>query len=102
MNIDKLSEAYIQTQIIAYLRKAGVYFRRLNVIAARGHKNPLTNGVPDLLCFYKQRTIFIEVKQAKGKMSDEQLAFQINAEKNGQNYVLARSVDDVVRWMNRL
>ena len=101
-NVNELSEAYIQTQIYAYLRKAGIYFRRLNVVSAHRHKNPLCLGVPDILAMTKGRVLFIEVKQAKGKMSDEQLDFQINAEKNGQNYILARSVDDVVRWVNRL
>jgi hypothetical protein len=102
MNIDKLSEAYIQTQIIAYLRKAGVYFRRLNVIAARGHKNPLTVGVPDLMMFYKRNTIFCEIKQIKGEMSDGQIAFQLAADKHGQHYWLIRSVEDLQRRMLNL
>lgn len=47
--------------------------------------------------FACQRPTWIEVKAAKGVQSDDQKRFQAEVEAEGMRYVLARSLEDVMR-----
>jgi hypothetical protein len=64
---------------------------------------PVTFGLPgmaDILAIpLRMQTIevwWIEVKDAKGKQSELQKAFQVRVEAEGHGYILARSLDDVL------
>lgn len=54
-------------------------------------------GVPDL-CFVlpSGRAAFIEVKAPKGKLSPEQMAFQLRCATVGAPYAVVRSLDEAV------
>jgi hypothetical protein len=54
-------------------------------------------GTPDLLGVWNGKALAIEVKDAKGRQRPEQVAFQKAWEARGGIYILARSVDDVLR-----
>ena len=71
-------------QIVDALRKAGCSVQSL---AACGQ------GVPDLLVGYRGQNILIEVKNAKGKLTDHQIEW--HAKWNGQVSIV-RSVEDAI------
>lgn len=54
-------------------------------------------GFPDLTYFYQDRIIFIEVKSKKNKQTEAQEKFQNYCDKAGVKYILAYSLDDVIK-----
>jgi hypothetical protein len=54
-------------------------------------------GSPDIICVIKGQFVGIEVKAPKGKQSDYQKEFQRQLEAAGGRYMLAYSLDDVIR-----
>ncbi len=60
----------------------------------------LLAGVSDTIIILKNKVLFCEFKDAKGKQSDKQLDFQSNVEKLGFEYKLIRSFEDFKNWIN--
>jgi hypothetical protein len=52
-------------------------------------------GIPDIIVIKAGRFIGIEVKKEKGRLSPEQVEFGRECVRNGGEYVVARSIDDV-------
>lgn len=99
-----MKETEIQKQILQYLSyRPGVYWRMNTGAFAgeyKGKKRFVRFGVPgfsDIIGVRDGQMIAIEVKAEKGKMSVFQQEFRTNIEINGGKYVLARSVDDVIK-----
>ena len=59
------------------------------------HCMGLINGVPDLVFISKNNTLFIELKTAKGRLTESQLYFQEWCIDEGVDYFVARSVEEV-------
>ena len=58
----------------------------------------LMKGAPDLITVFPGgRVVFIEVKTAKGRSSEHQVAFSGRCNALGQDYFVARSQDDYRR-----
>jgi len=56
-------------------------------------------GIPDLVVLLSDaKVLWIEVKSKTGKRSPSQEIIAQMLVERGQNYILARSVDDVVQW----
>jgi hypothetical protein len=55
-------------------------------------------GMPDLVVLTDHGVRFVEVKSRKGRQRPEQRAFQEACERAGVPYILARSLEDVVRF----
>ncbi len=53
-------------------------------------------GVSDIILLHMGKAVFIEVKSAKGRVSEHQQLFRQKVEAAGCRYVVARSIDDVV------
>jgi hypothetical protein len=102
-----MTEAATQSAIrLALGQRDDVMLFRINVGKFRplhGDQNRVIqsapNGTPDLLGVLAPngRALAIEVKSAKGRQRAEQVAFQAAWEKRGGLYIIARSVDDVLR-----
>lgn len=99
-----MKEGAIQAQILHYLTLRKVWHRRMNSGAAmmvgRGGKmRPVRFGAPGMPDIFARTPsgsiIWIEVKSATGRQSPEQREWQREAERFGDVYILARSVDDV-------
>ena len=71
-----------QKEIVTYLRKIGA---SVAVMSAVGQ------GFPDLVVGWRGRNYLIEIKQAKGKLTEDQYEFA--AHWRGQ-YGVARCIDD--------
>lgn len=54
-------------------------------------------GVADIIVIKNGTAIFLEVKRPKGKQSDEQVDFENMAKKNGAQYYVVTSIDDVIK-----
>ena len=71
--------------------RGGGFFRRMSKWAIA--------GVPDIICLDKTGTgimIGIEVKRKSGKQSEDQKLFQQKMEEHGGEYILAKSIDDLI------
>lgn len=95
-------ESTIQRRIVAYLEKRpDVFLWRHGTGAARFGDRRVSFGLvgsADLIGLQRGgRFVAIEVKTAVGRQSEHQAKYQRRIEALGGLYVLARSVDDVVR-----
>ena len=98
-----MKESLIVRQILDYLNAKRVFNFRLNSGIIFGqHKgkqwafraHTLGTGVADI-CVPSPGTLWIEVKNEKGKQSIEQKEFEQMVTKLGHRYILARSIDDL-------
>ena len=84
-----LKEKDIRRQIQDYLRwKGWAVFYHLQGLGS-------FRGLSDLQALKDGRSVFIEIKTARGRQSEHQKKFQRLVENAGLEYVLARSVEDV-------
>jgi len=84
-------ESDIQATIRDWLRWHGWYVVRHHQTLG-SHK-----GLADLQAIKGGRVIMIEVKTARGRLSQDQVQFAADWEDHGGTYILARSVEDVER-----
>ena len=99
-----LPEKIIQRQILGYLKPIckAVGKTKTTGLYDRGKKCYRSDpfifwGFPDLCGFDREGKIFFcEVKSAKGRQSEYQIAFQNLCLSSGIRYILARSVEDVM------
>ena len=54
----------------------------------------LMTGVSDLVVVMKERVVFVEVKDHKGKQSERQKSFERVVNNLGHEYILVRSLKD--------
>ena len=99
-------ETKLQNAIRAELSRIGIA-RRNNVgtfLTAYG--KPIAIGLPgeaDLTLFAKGgKTVFIEIKTAKGWQSKQQKAFEKRVKELGFEYVIMRSLDDARELIEEL
>jgi hypothetical protein len=96
-------ESEIQRAICDYLALRKVFFFRCNnqpiFDAARKVFRALPKytmkGIPDIIAIKDGRFISIEVKGRKGQLSPDQVEFGRLCMRNGAEYIVAKSIDDV-------
>lgn len=107
-----IPESSVQAAIIEYMVLKGACVIRVNggtmptpdgdrrFVAntwyAPGHRRE-TRGTADIVAMWNGEAFAIEVKRVGGRQSPEQRAFQAAWEEAGGWYILASSVDDVMR-----
>mgnify|MGYP001063544973 CR=1 FL=1 len=84
-----MKESEIQRQIKEFLQWRGWLVIRMQQ-SMGSHK-----GIADLYCIKGGRSVWVEVKTAKGKQSEHQKNFEAAIKSSGGEYVLARGVKDV-------
>lgn len=104
----KVLEKDIQRAVVSYLRALG-WFVVVNVTYTQ--TIGAMKGIADLVAVKRvrgtselpnvewTRTIWLEVKTPKGRQSEHQKRFQEEIERQGGEYLLARSVDDVIEYL---
>lgn len=107
MKIDPL-ENQIEQQILDYLKakgifawknpRAGYYDAKIRRFRKHTSKHAI-NGVSDIIAVHQGKAIFIEVKKKGGVVSDDQKRFIENAQNSGGIAFVARSVEDVYRYL---
>lgn len=101
-------ESKIQTAVLKYLLKQGVFAWRQNNLAVfdpklngyRTHNG--LKGVPDILSVINGRLIGWEIKTPRGRQSADQMLFQKRLERNGGKYCLVRSLDEAKEMYSKL
>jgi hypothetical protein len=94
--------------ITTYLRLKGAFVSRLNnggVYDARLHRyRPGTNrkGLPDVICTYGGKSIFIEVKAGRDRMSSFQEQIQQEQTTAGGLWFTAHNFTDFKTWFDSL
>ncbi len=105
-----MSEAKIQADIVQYLQTRGVYFfsvpneaagRDAAIRMARLKAMGLRSGVSDMVLIFPGQVVFVEVKDEKGKQSDNQRRFQDKVNELGFDYFLVKSVEDVEKVVDK-
>ena len=83
------TETEIQSAIREYLRWRGWFVIR--------HQQGLGchKGLSDLTAIKKGRTVYIEVKNIFGKLSEKQIEFKSDIENHGGIYLVVRSIADI-------
>jgi len=56
-------------------------------------------GMSDLTAVKDGKVLFIEIKTETGKLSDNQLVFQKEIESRGGNYLVIRSVEQIIAYV---
>jgi len=56
-------------------------------------------GLPDKVMHYNGKVVYLEIKKLKGKMSPPQEAFWKQCIHDGIEYILVRSLDDLIDYM---
>jgi len=87
-------ESIIQSKIITYAKKNN--FIVLKVVKCN------LNGYPDITLFKDNNTIFVEVKNEKGKQSEIQKYIQKQIELQGFKYYLVRSLEEFKQIIDKL
>ena len=100
----KSTEKDTQKAILQYLEAKKVFHWRNNSGAIQSEYKGKSrfmrygySGSPDIIAVVGGRFIGIEVKDIKGKMNPNQEIFKENLEKAGGLYLLAKSIDDVMK-----
>jgi hypothetical protein len=96
-----MKESYVQRQILDYLALKRIFHYRNNSGAFVDSQKHFYRfgavGSPDIVCVIHGQYVGIEVKAPKGGQSDHQKEFQKQLEAAGGRYILAYSLDDVLR-----
>lgn len=91
-------ETALQNAIRAELSKAGIVVRNNVGKFFTAYGQPIAIGTPGLsdLTLYSNggKTIFIEVKTATGRQSEQQKRFQKAVERLGYEYIIMRSIEE--------
>ena len=95
-------EGHTQLQILHYLKSIGATVGKTRTMGVKRGRSycfdPYTFlGYPDLTFFHKNRLYFCEVKSPQGIQSEYQKSFQELCEKANISYILARSLEDVIK-----
>lgn len=103
----KQLEKEIQLAICDYLALKKYFFWRQNTVPMYDAKlgfyrmmpKYAMKGVPDIILIGKQGfVVFIEVKRKGQKLSEHQELFKRECEKLGATYLVANSLDDVIKF----
>jgi len=103
-------ESQIQRAILDYLKLRGIFCWRNNSLAVpiidkynrRHYIRTGMKGLPDIFCLLPSVLLMLEVKTARGKLSDEQKAFFEKAKELGHYCVVVKSVEDVEKILEHL
>ena len=97
-----MPEGAIQLQILKYLKYIGAHVGKTKTMGVKRGKFYCTDpylfvGFADITCFWDRKIYFIECKTAIGKLSPNQKEFQKLCKKSNIPYIVARSVEDVIK-----
>jgi hypothetical protein len=83
---------------VSRLNNTGIYDKRLN----RYRPGTSRKGLPDVVCTYKSKSIFIEVKHGPDKMSESQQKIRDEQIRSGGLFFIAHNFTEVKEWIDRI
>lgn len=84
-----LKESQIQQAIKMWLQYQGWYVVKIHQ-SLGSHR-----GIADLYCIKGGRSVWVEVKTARGRLSEHQEKYRAEIEAHGGEYITARGIEDV-------
>lgn len=100
------AENDLKKTVLEWLALYKIFHYRQNTGAMKGeHKGKswfvrfAAKGSPDIVCVIGGRYVGIELKAPNGKQSEAQKEFQVNLERAGGFYILARRLEDVTEFL---
>lgn len=101
----KRTENEVVNEICGYLSMKGCFFSRINTMPVFDSKRDcyrslgkwVRKGCPDIVAIVDTIAIGIECKTDTGRLSKDQKVFKMDWERAGGAYIVARSVQDVIR-----
>ena len=101
----KILERDIQKTIIDFCGYKKIFCFKINnggIKKLNGSYIPAqTLGLPDLVIHFDGMAIYLEIKTPTGKLSEHQIAFQEQCEKDKVQYYVIRSLEDLTRILNK-
>lgn len=88
-----MKESEIQAAIREFLRWRGWFVIKIHQSLGS------YRGIADLYALKDGRSLWIEVKTAKGQQTEYQRQFEADIKAHGGEYLVARSVEDVVEYL---
>ena len=89
-------ETELKSAVKQYLDLMGIYnFPLLQGVGS--HK-----GLPDRIMHYQKRVHYLEIKRLKGKLSEHQLLFQEQCQRDNVPYIVIKSLDDIIEYVEAL
>jgi Holliday junction resolvase len=86
------THASLIRELVHYLELRGWYVIQTPAGGITGEP-----GVSDLLAFKAKRTLFVEAKVGRDKLSAKQIAFKADVTRQGFEYLEPRSLDDILK-----
>lgn len=100
------SASGLTTCIVTYAKLTGHFASRLNNMGVyrngRYTRSTARRGLPDILITKDGRSLFIEVKVRKDRMSDHQRKVQQEQQQSGGLYMVASSFAQFKTWFDKL
>ena len=103
----QVREKDIEKSVLQYLYHAGIFAfkypttgrydtKKNTWIKTRG----TITGVADIIMIMEEgKTVWLEIKSPKGKQTPNQIEFQRKLEVRGHKYLVIRSVQDLIDWL---
>jgi hypothetical protein len=94
--------------ITAYLRLRGAFVSRLNNTGIYDKRlnryRPGTNrkGLPDVVCTYKGKSLMVEVKTGRDRLSEHQEKIRQEQERSGGLYYVAHDFTEFKTWFDNI
>ena len=99
-NLTKCITTYLRLQgaFVSRLNNTGIFDKRLN----RYRPGTSRKGLPDVVCTYKSKSIFCEVKAGKDRMSTDQTKIMQEQIASGGLYFIAHNFTNFKQWFDNI
>jgi len=88
----------LQGAFVSRLNNTGIYDKHLN----RYRQGTNRKGLPDVICTYKGKSLMIEVKYGRDRMSEHQEKIRREQESSGGLYFTAHNFTAFKEWFDNL
>ncbi len=96
MRLDKITpETAIKEQVKDYLAFKGIF----NYYILAG--TATYKGLPDRVMHFKGRIVYLEIKSAKGVLSEAEREFQSQCEYDEVDYLVIRKIEDLINFIDK-
>ena len=99
-NLTKAISAYLRLKgaFVSRVNNTGIYDRRLN----RYRPGTSRKGLPDIIATYKGKSLFIEVKYGRDRMSEHQERVRQEQEQSGGLWFTAHRFTEFKEWIDKI
>jgi hypothetical protein len=99
-NLTKCITTYLRLKgaFVSRVNNTGIYDRRLQ----RYRPGTSRKGLPDVIATHKGKSIFVEVKHGRDRMSEHQERVRHEQEQSGGLWFTAHNFTEFIEWFNKL